>query len=41
MDRAGADFLKVVEQMKERLGANPVPIQLAIGAEDHFKGVID
>ncbi len=41
MDRAGADFLKVVEQMKERLGANPVPIQLAIGAEDQFKGVID
>src|SRR6056300_199689 len=41
MDRAGADFLKVVEQMKERLGANPVPIQLAIGAEDEFKGVID
>ena len=41
MDRAGADFLKVVEQMKEHLGAKPVPIQLAIGAEDHFKGVID
>lgn len=41
MDRAGADFLKVVEQMKERLGANPVPMQLAIGAEDEFKGVID
>ena len=41
MDRAGADFLKVVEQMKERLGANPIPIQLAIGAEDEFKGVID
>ncbi len=41
MDRAGADFLKVVQQMKERLGANPVPIQLAIGAEDQFKGVID
>ena len=41
MDRAGADFLKVVAQMKERLGANPVPIQLAIGAEDEFKGVID
>ena len=41
MDRAGADFLKVVEQMKERLGANPVPIQLAIGAEENFKGVID
>jgi len=41
MDRAGADFLKVVQQMKERLGAKPVPIQLAIGAEDEFKGVID
>ena len=41
MDRAGADFLKVVEQMKERLGANAVPLQLAIGAEDEFKGVID
>ncbi len=41
MDRAGADFLKVVQQMKDRLGANPVPIQLAIGAEDDFKGVID
>jgi elongation factor G len=41
MDRAGADFLKVVQQMKDRLGANPVPIQLAIGAEDEFKGVID
>jgi len=41
MDRAGADYLKVVQQMKERLGANPVPIQLAIGAEDEFKGVID
>ena len=41
MDRAGADFLKVVQQMKDRLGAKPVPIQLAIGAEDQFKGVID
>tara|TARA_B100001559_G_scaffold318608_1_gene326131 strand:+ start:389 stop:2494 length:2106 start_codon:yes stop_codon:yes gene_type:complete len=41
MDRAGADFLRVVDQMKTRLGANPVPIQLAIGAEDDFKGVID
>ena len=41
MDRAGADFLKVVDQMKTRLGANPVPIQLAIGAEDEFKGLID
>ena len=41
MDRAGADFLKVVNQMKERLGANAVPLQLAIGAEEGFKGVID
>lgn len=41
MDRAGADFLKVVDQMKERLGANPIPLQLAIGAEDEFKGVVD
>ena len=41
MDRAGADFLKVVEQMKDRLGAVAVPLQLAIGAEDEFKGVID
>ena len=41
MDRAGADFLKVVEQVKDRLGANPVPMQLAIGAEDDFKGVVD
>ncbi|MCH6574299.1 MAG: GTP-binding protein, partial [Bacteroidetes bacterium] len=41
MDRAGADFLRVVDQVKERLGANPVPIQLPIGAEEKFKGVID
>ncbi len=41
MDRAGADFLRVVEQVKERLGANAVPIQLPIGAEENFKGVID
>ncbi|PJC85745.1 elongation factor G [Vibrio sp. HA2012] len=41
MDRAGADFLRVVNQIKDRLGANPVPIQLNIGAEDEFKGVID
>ena len=41
MDRAGADFLRVVEQIKERLGANPVVMQLNIGAEDEFKGVID
>ena len=41
MDRAGADFLRVVEQVKSRLGANPVPMQIAIGAEDAFEGVID
>ncbi len=41
MDRAGANFLRVVQQMKDRLKANPVPLQLAIGAEDEFKGVVD
>jgi elongation factor G len=41
MDRAGADFLRVYEQIRERLKANPVPIQLPIGAEENFKGVID
>ena len=41
MDRAGADFLRVVEQVKTRLGANPVPMQIAIGAEDAFEGVVD
>ena len=41
MDRAGADFLRVVEQIRKRLNANAVPIQLAIGAEDEFAGVID
>ena len=41
MDRSGADFLRVVEQIKTRLGATPVPLQLAIGAEDEFEGVID
>ncbi|AMG03489.1 elongation factor G [Vibrio mimicus] len=41
MDRAGADFLRVVGQIKHRLGANPVPIQLNIGAEEGFRGVID
>ena len=41
MDRAGANFLRVVEQMKTRLGANPVPLQLPIGAEEDFQGVID
>ena len=41
MDRAGADFLRVVDQIKNRLGASPVPIQLPIGSEEDFKGVID
>lgn len=41
MDRAGADFLRVVEQIEERLGSTPVCLQLAIGAEEHFRGVID
>ncbi len=41
MDRAGADFLRVVGQIKNRLGANPVPIQLSIGAEEDFRGVVD
>ena len=41
MDRAGADFLFVLEQMKDRLGANAVAMQLPIGAEDEFSGVID
>jgi len=41
MDRAGADFLRVVDQIKNRLGARPVPVQLPIGAEDNFQGVID
>ena len=41
MDRVGADFLRVVGQVEERLGSNPVPIQLGIGAEEGFKGVVD
>lgn len=41
MDRTGANFLRVVAQMKERLNTNPVPLQLPVGAEDQFKGVID
>ena len=41
MDRQGADFFKVVKQMKERLKANAIPLQLPIGAEDNFKGVVD
>jgi len=41
MDRVGADFLSVVGQIREKLGANPVPIQLPIGAEDTFVGIVD
>ena len=41
MDRTGADFMRGVNMIKERLGANPVPIQLPIGAEDKFVGIID
>ncbi len=41
MDRAGADFPRVVAQIKDRLGAHPVPVQLAIGEEENFRGVVD
>ncbi len=41
MDRAGADFLRVVEQIKDRLGANAVPIQMNIGTEEKFEGLVD
>ena len=41
MDRNGADFFSVVQQIKEKLGANPVPVQIPIGAEEKFKGVVD
>ncbi|MDX5375394.1 MAG: elongation factor G [Gammaproteobacteria bacterium] len=41
MDRSGANFLRVVNQIKTRLGANPVPVQLPIGAEENFAGVVD
>jgi elongation factor G len=41
MDRVGADFFRVMQQMKDRLKARPVPIQIPIGAEDNFKGVVD
>ncbi len=41
MDRAGADFFSVYNDIKEKLGANPVPVQLPIGAEENFKGIID
>lgn len=41
MDRVGANFYNVESQIKDRLKANPVPIQIPIGAEDDFKGVVD
>ncbi|WP_049724109.1 elongation factor G [Gilvimarinus polysaccharolyticus] len=41
MDRTGANFKAVVEQLRERLGANPVPLQMTIGSEEEFKGVVD
>ncbi len=41
MDRVGADFGRTVRQIRERLGANPVPVQLPLGAEDRFRGVVD
>jgi elongation factor G len=41
MDRSGADFIRVVDDIKEKLNANPIPVQLPIGAEDSFEGVID
>jgi len=41
MDRAGADFFSVVHQIQEKLGANPVPVHLPIGAEENFRGLID
>lgn len=41
MDRAGADFMRVVDQLKARLGANAVPLQMTIGSEDDFEGVVD
>jgi elongation factor G len=41
MDRAGADFMKCVTEVRERLGGNPIPLQIPIGAEDEFEGVVD
>ncbi len=41
MDRAGADFMRCVTEIKERLGGNPIPLQIPIGAEDEFEGVVD
>ena len=41
MDRIGADFFSVVQEIEEKLGANPIPVQIPIGSEDKFKGVVD
>jgi elongation factor G len=41
MDRTGADFYNVIDQMRDKLSANPIPIQIPIGAEENFKGVVD
>ena len=41
MDRTGADFLKAVSEIREKLGANPIPLQIPIGAEDDFRGIVD
>lgn len=41
MDRAGADFFAVIEELKEKLGANAIPLQIPIGSEDTFKGIVD
>ena len=41
MDRTGADFFRVVDQIREKLGANPIPIQMPIGAEEDFTGIVD
>jgi len=41
MDRTGADFFRVVSQIKEKLGANPIPVQIPIGSEENFSGIID
>ena len=41
MDRTGADFYNVLDQMRRKLGANPIPVQIPIGAEENFKGVVD
>ena len=41
MDRSGADFFNVIDDIKDKLGANPIPLQVPIGAETEFKGVVD